>query len=89
LATTPTPTPTPSPAVPIESFVRMGDICRLLKVSRVTLWEWRRAGKFPQPVAFGTLLRWRESDVRAFIESAARVPPTPRPPGRSRKVKAA
>jgi excisionase family DNA binding protein len=57
------------------------EVCGRLKISRTTLFELRRQGHLPAvelPPAGGTgrkpLLRWRESDIDAFIESSA---PTP------------
>jgi prophage regulatory protein len=42
-----------------------------LGISKTTLWEGCRAGRFPQPVRFGPrTVRWPESEIEAFIEAA-------------------
>lgn len=41
----------------------------VIPVSRATLWDWVKQGKFPPPVKFGTRFTcWKVEDVRAFIE---------------------
>ena len=41
-------------------------------ISQPTIWRMRRAGTFPQPVKISpNRIAWRESDVRAWIDSRA------------------
>jgi prophage regulatory protein len=45
------------------------ELCALIGVSRVTLWQWRRDGKFPQPVRVGpNTNRWPEPVIAKFLE---------------------
>jgi len=45
----------------------------LLGVSRPTLWEWRRNGRFPEPLKLGPRrIAWLESDVKRYIEDRDR-----------------
>jgi len=47
-------------------------VVELVPVSRVTIWRWVKAGRFPAPLKVGHLRFWRASDVEALI--AAPVP---------------
>ena len=54
----------------MDSLLTCADVCKAVKVSRQTVYKWRLSGKFPQPVDVGSrVLRWRESDVQAWIAS--------------------
>ncbi len=46
-------------------------VCRLLGVSRVSLFKWRRRGVFPRPIRFGPgrMIRWRREDVATWLAS--------------------
>lgn len=41
----------------------------LLSVSLATLWRHANNGTLPAPVAFGSVRRWRQSEIMAFIAS--------------------
>ncbi len=45
------------------------EVCERLRITRVTLWEWRRRGLFPAPIVVGTgnRNRWLEEDVEQYI----------------------
>jgi prophage regulatory protein len=37
-------------------------------VSKVTVWRWRRAGKFPEPVQLGPhVVAWPEAEIDAWL----------------------
>jgi predicted DNA-binding transcriptional regulator AlpA len=40
--------------------------------SRTTLWRHVRAGSFPTPLDIGNKYVWRESDIRAWLDSRPR-----------------
>jgi predicted DNA-binding transcriptional regulator AlpA len=51
------------------------EVCTELKISRPTLWEWRRRQEdpFPAGVAFSAnVLRFRVADVQAWIARRGR-----------------
>ena len=49
-----------SQAVGLDQLLTTNEVARLLRVSRVTLWEWRRKGLVPAPIKVGlNRLRWR------------------------------
>jgi predicted DNA-binding transcriptional regulator AlpA len=48
------------------------DVAKLLKISAASIWNWQYGRKkpppgFPPPVKIGTSVRWRSSDIQAFI----------------------
>lgn len=54
----------------MDSLLTCADVCKAVKVSRQTLYKWRKTAYFPQPVDVGSrVLRWRASDVQAWIAS--------------------
>jgi excisionase family DNA binding protein len=44
------------------------EVAAMLGVSERTLWRLLSAGKLPKPVRFGRNTRWREAEVKAWIE---------------------
>jgi prophage regulatory protein len=51
------------------ALVRKRDLARLLGVDRWTLDNWRRTGRFPQPLKLSEhIVAWRRSDVEAWLE---------------------
>jgi len=49
------------------------DVAKLLKISAASIWNWQYGRKypphgFPPPVKIGTSVRWRSSDIQAFIK---------------------
>ena len=51
------------------ALLTIGDVCKILRVDRTTLWRWVRAGRFPAPdVALGRKFRrYRQSSVDAHL----------------------
>lgn len=57
-------------AATLPRLLTQREVCALLGVSRISLWAWRKAGKFPQPVVLGArTVRWPEPVVAKFVES--------------------
>jgi prophage regulatory protein len=55
-------------AAPLARLLSQREVLALLGVSRVSVYKWRREGRFPAPVVLSTrTLRWREDDVAAFV----------------------
>lgn len=53
-----------------EKLLRRPEVEARTGLSRSTIYQWMKDGKFPQPVALGTrLVAWRASDVNAWLES--------------------
>jgi excisionase family DNA binding protein len=44
-------------------------IAAVVGCSAMTIRRHAAAGKFPEPVRFGRILRWRRSDVQARLDS--------------------
>jgi len=50
------------------------EVCSLIGVSRGTLWRMRCEGQLPPPVFVSRrLVKWRRSDIMAWIESSGKV----------------
>jgi excisionase family DNA binding protein len=64
-----------SQAVVLDQLLTTNEVARLLRVSRVTLWEWRRKGLVPAPIKVGlNRLRWRAQDVRNYLNQSTGLP---------------
>ena len=53
---------------PEERLLRASQVVQMLATSRTTLWRLAKAGKL-QPVPIGDSTKFRESEVRALMES--------------------
>jgi|GEM_PF-963564 predicted DNA-binding transcriptional regulator AlpA len=51
-------------------FYKVKDICELFGINPITLYRWRKANKFPQPVRFGARLLWPVDTVNKAIAKA-------------------
>jgi len=62
-------------------YLRASDVCRLLRISKPTLWRLRRTRGFPEPTEVtDRLIAWRRSEVEEWLGRAAssrRVPSLP------------
>lgn len=53
-----------------EKLLRRPAVESLTGLSRSTIYQWMKEGRFPRPVKLGMrLVAWRESDVVAWLES--------------------
>ena len=53
-----------------DRILRPRDVCRVIGLSRTTLWRWQRAGDFPRPVRLGrNSIGWRASTVQEWIDA--------------------
>jgi prophage regulatory protein len=54
----------------LTPFLRLPEVLAIVKVSRITLWQWRRAGQFPAPIRLGpNTIAWRASDVEKWAST--------------------
>jgi prophage regulatory protein len=50
-------------------LLRMKQLLKEIPVSKSTIYQWVKDGKFPKPTLYSSrLAAWKESDVRAWIE---------------------
>jgi predicted DNA-binding transcriptional regulator AlpA len=49
-------------------------IVELVPVSRITIWRWVKAGRFPAPLKVGNLTFWRAAEIEAFVAAPAPAP---------------
>lgn len=55
-------------------ILRGEEVYRMLGVDESTVYRWRRAGKFPQPVRLGrNSIGWPESEIRDWLANRPRV----------------
>jgi predicted DNA-binding transcriptional regulator AlpA len=55
---------------PVDRIIRQVDVAAMLGVSPVTLWRWRNAKEFPEPIQLdksGRLIGWRLSVIEQWI----------------------
>ena len=55
-----------------NQLMTVEDLAKLLHVSVRTVWRLRRNASLPRPVKIGGGVRWRISDVRAWIEQGCK-----------------
>lgn len=68
-----TPTTPETPAADEERILLWPEVHRMIPVSRVTAWNGRRKGDFPEPIKISpNRVGWRLSELRAWIESRKR-----------------
>lgn len=55
----------------IERLLSIGDVADVLGVSINTIYAWRATGHGPRAAKIGKHLRFRKSDVEAYIDACA------------------
>jgi len=54
-------------------FLRIRDVCRLLRISKPTLWRLRRSSDFPPPTQLSDrAIGWSRDDIQTWIEARRR-----------------
>ncbi len=48
------------------------EILELTGFSYSSIWSWMRSGKFPRSLAVSGRVRWRESEIRTWLENLPR-----------------
>jgi prophage regulatory protein len=68
----------PRPASPVRTdlaalqFLRVAEVCALLRISRPTLWRLRRDREFPLPTSLSRRsIGWRLTDVESWLDARA------------------
>ena len=59
-------------------LVDVSQVAKILDVSERTVWRLRSGRQIPAPIRIGGLVRWRRSDIIAWIEADCRPPNKPR-----------
>ena len=51
-------------------FLRIGDVCRLLRISKPTLWRLRQSSDFPAPTQLSNrAIGWSRTEIQTWVES--------------------
>ena len=53
----------------IQSLLTEGEVSKFINVCLTTLWRWRRDGIGPKYQRIGRMIRYRQEDVQAWIDS--------------------
>lgn len=69
-----------NPLSVLDPLVTITELAEYLGVPVKTIYEWRQAGRGPVGVRIGRHLKFRLSDVQAWVDSRRDVP-SPRPSG--------
>ncbi|MCE8520825.1 AlpA family transcriptional regulator [Ruegeria pomeroyi] len=52
-----------------SKILRRPEVEARLGLSRSTIYDWMKEGKFPAPIALGKrMVGWRESDIEAWLD---------------------
>ncbi len=49
-------------------LLTLAEVCKLLAVSRPTVYDRLRAGTFPKPFYIGKAPRWRLGEINAWVD---------------------
>ena len=56
--------------LPNTGFVRLGDVLKVIPVSKTTWWKGIQTGRFPKPVKLSErTTAWHVDEIRSLIES--------------------
>ena len=74
--------PQSEPMLESLQLLRVADVCRLLRISKPTLWRLRRAHDFPEPMEVTErVIAWRKAEVEGWLrERSQRWTAAPRKP---------
>lgn len=73
-----------------DRLLRVADVMALTGISRVTIHRLRKAREFPEPLRIGPrAVRWRESEIRRWMETQPRACDAPIDAGTRRAEAAA
>lgn len=50
-------------------FLNIAEVASLMAVSQRTIMRWTEAGTMPQPIRMGSIIRWRKTELDAWISS--------------------
>ena len=64
--------------VELNNFIRIDEICNSLKITKSTLWNWRKDPNFPNPIKIGMTVLWKKSEIEAYLESKKVGSPEPK-----------
>ena len=63
----------PTDPAPRRTLIRRQEVEKLTRLSRSTIYEWMRQGRFPQSVSVGPhTVRWYLDEILDFINSRPR-----------------
>lgn len=59
-----------APPAPINGFLRLKDVLKIIPVGKSTWWRGVKIGQYPQPYKIGEKITvWRAEDIQALVET--------------------
>ena len=55
-----------------DRLLTKAEVLELTGFSYSSIWAWMRSGKFPRSLAVSGRVRWREREIRAWLENLPR-----------------
>ena len=68
-----------------ETLIPIAEVCRRVGMGRSTIYRRIKAGLFPRPLDLDAIVRWKTSDVDAWIDSKK---PTSASPAKEKQLEA-
>ncbi len=60
--------------LPPKAFLRIKTVQRFVGLSKTTIWDWSKAGKFPKPIKLSpTIAVWKASDIHQWLSEHGEV----------------
>lgn len=56
----------------LAELIGVRDVATITSLAPRTIWRYRDAGYLPPPIKIGTAVRWRRSDIEAWIADGCR-----------------
>jgi predicted DNA-binding transcriptional regulator AlpA len=60
-----------------EKYLKPGEVCKLLRIARSTLWSLRKSGAFTPSIKIGKSERYTMADIEKLITISQEVKPPP------------
>lgn len=55
-----------NPGMDDAEALTQDDLCERYQITRLSLWQWRRAGRLPAPILIGKMVRWKKSTIEQW-----------------------
>lgn len=66
--------PPAPPAVSVPSFLRIAEVCALIRMNRSWVYQEIKDGAFPKPIKLGKRSLWYQREIEAWMEDLAARP---------------
>lgn len=56
----------------VPELLRSADVAKLVNAGERSIWRWSRSGRMPRPVRIGAAVRFRRSEILAWLEGGCK-----------------